>query len=142
MKKNKFMLSYFSVMGAGRQLTGTCLDSCARAGHSSPSPNTHPRTHVPSSLLDATTLLNKYTDTKYWAGILTHPLPPHKHVCTHMPSDIPFPLPTCQGSRIYTHTHARTHTKTTVQTHVSLIRKLCLVDKWRGVHILPLAWRW
>lgn len=38
--------------------------------------------------------------------------------------------------------HTRTRIQTNIQTHVSLIRKQWLVDKWHGVHILPLAWQW
>lgn len=97
----KLMPSYFSMEGAGGQLTGTCLDSCARAEHSSPS--TDANTHA-VVLLNATIHLKKYTETKYWERLLTHPLPP-RNMCTCIPNDIPFPLPTCQGSQLYTHAH-------------------------------------
>lgn len=69
--------------GSGETADGTCLDSCTRPGHSSPSTNAD--THISACAaahLNTTAHLNKYTDTKYWVGLLTRPLPP-TNMCTH-----------------------------------------------------------
>lgn len=150
-EKNKFMLSYFSMRGAERQLTGTCLDSCARAGHSSPSTNAH--MHMCCGPFGCHRTFKQIYRHKILGRVLDSSITPpqtcaHTHTVRHSFSSASMPRLSlsfaCTHTRTHTHMHmcAYTHSKTNIQTHVSLIRRLWLVDKWHGVHILPLAWRW
>jgi len=81
--------------------------------------------------------------------VLDSSVTPHKHVHTNteghsiFSASMPMLLDPGTCACLCAHTYTRTHTdtKTNMQTHVSLIRKLWLLDKWHGVHILPAAWR-
>lgn len=90
-------------MGVGRQLTQTCLDSCAQAGHSSPSSDTNNQTcSIPVGCHHAFKQIYRH---KILGRDLDSSITPFRHVHPHIPKDIPFPLPTCQGSRLCVHIH-------------------------------------
>lgn len=113
-EKNKFMLSYFSMRGAERQLTGTCLDSCARAGHSSPSTNAH--MHMCCGPFGCHRTFKQIYRHKILGRVLDSSITPpqtcaHTHTVRHSFSSASMP----RLSLSFACTH--THTCTCVRTH-------------------------